>query len=131
MMVYFWPYPLDLSYSYAGSLFMCRDSYGIYEIGNPYKLSYYWYFRYIRVIKVTYRINFPSLNIYRQKYHTVLMYGIILVDTSPSDNILTFARSCHEMDWHLYKYITNSFNFRESVSVETKLYTYEILAYCI
>ena len=59
------------------------------------------------------------------------MYGIPWVNNLPSDDILTFVQSCHEMAWHLYKHVTNAFNVRESVSIETKVYTYEIRAYDI
>ena len=36
------------------------------------------------------------------------------------------VQSCYETAWHLYKYVTNVFNVRASVSIDTKLYTWEI-----
>ena len=51
------------------------------------------------------------------------MYRILQVNTFPSGDILTFVQSCHETSWHFYKYVTNAFNVRASVSIDTKLYT--------
>ena len=85
-----------------------------------------------------------SLHIFRQYYHTVLMYGILQLNTFPSGNILRFVRSFHEMDWYTYKSVTNAFsgltfekyatnvlNARASVSMDTKLYTWNIRKYYI
>ena len=39
------------------------------------------------------------------------------------------VQSCYETAWHLYKYVTNVFNVRASVSIGTKLYTCAIRKY--
>ena len=41
------------------------------------------------------------------------MYIILLVNTFPSGNILTFVRYCHRMAWYMCKCVTNALNVME------------------
>ena len=59
---------------------------------------------------MTDRINCLSLHTFCQLYHTVLMYGILQLNTFQSGNFLIFVRSCHDMAWHTYKCVTNAIN---------------------